>query len=114
MHLFQYVIEYWWVFILVVVGVIGTFVVVAGRRAGGGFRGRTREGWRRWRELSERAATVQARILLTIFYFTVMLPVGIWQGFFADRLRVRGGEQQSYWLDRRTGDRTLDDVRRQF
>ena len=71
-------------------------------------------GWKRWKALSDRVANVQARILLTIFYFTVMAPFGFWQGLFADRLRLKRSGAESFWTERTTTDRTLDDARRQF
>ncbi len=71
-------------------------------------------GWRKWKAISDRVANVQARILLTVFYFTVMAPFGLWQGFVADRLRLKRSEVSSFWLDRSTTDRTLEDARRQF
>jgi hypothetical protein len=111
MHLLA---EYWWAILLVMVLVMASYVLVAGRGAEGGFRGRTRHGWTRWKAMSERVANVQARILLSIFYFTLMAPFGLWQAFVADRLvlkRPRGG---TFWVERSTRDRVLEDGRRQY
>ena len=65
--------------------------MITGRNAEGGFKGRTSHGWSRWREMSQKAADVQARVLLTIFYFTVMLPFGVVMGLFKDPLRIKSG-----------------------
>ena len=76
MH-FELPIPIWAIVLLLIVIVIPTYVFIAGRNAGGGVKGRASHGWSRWRELSQKAADTQARILLTIFYFTVMLPFGV-------------------------------------
>ncbi len=45
--------------------------------------------WERWKELAARAATFQARVLLTVFYWTVVLPFGLCVSLFFDPLRLR-------------------------
>ena len=114
MHLFSWLAQYWWAILIAIPLIVLTFVMIAGRGAEGGLRGRSQEGWRKWKALSERVANVQARILLTVFYFTVMAPVGFWQGFLADRLLMKRPRGASFWVERATRDRTLDDARRQF
>lgn len=71
-------------------------------------------GWRKWKALSDRVANVQSRILLSVFYFTLMAPFGMWQAWLADRLALRRADGPSAWVARSTGDRTLDDARRQY
>ncbi len=56
----------------------------------------------------------QARVLLTAFYYTVMAPFGLWQGLLADRLALRRPASETFWVERVTGDRVLDDARKQF
>jgi hypothetical protein len=104
----------WAIFILLVLITIPTFVLIAGRNAEGGFRGRTRHGWSRWRQASQKAADVQARVLLTVFYYTAMLPFGIVFGLFKDPLRIKSRPRGSYWVERKPVAETLADARRQF
>jgi hypothetical protein len=104
----------WAIVILAIVIVIPTYVMIAGRNAEGGLRGRTSHGWSRWRELSQRAADVQARVLLTIFYFTFAAPFGLVLSFFADPLRMKKRPTGSYWIERKPVDETLAAGRRQF
>ena len=113
MHL-SFLADYWWAVLGVMLAVFAGFVLVTGRAAEGGFRGRTRQGWGRWRELSRKAAEVQARVILTLFYFTVVVPFGLVQTYLADPLRLRRSKQGRTWLERRTRDLALDDARRQF
>ena len=71
-------------------------------------------GWKKWKALSERVANVQARVLLTLFYFTFAAPVGAWQWFISDRLRLKRPDGETLWLVRSAPDRTLDDALKQF
>ena len=91
----------WAILLILIVVTIPTYVLIAGRNAEGGLRGRTSQGWSRWREMSQKAANVQARILLTIFYFTMMLPFGIVFGLFTDPLRIKNRPSGSYWVERK-------------
>ena len=112
MHLFPVLAEYWWAVVLAMLLVMASFVVIAGRKAEGGFS--ARHGWARWMELSQKAANLQARIVLTIFYFTIAVPFGLMRTYFGDPLKVRRSSQPRAWLPRQTRDLTLDDARRQF
>jgi hypothetical protein len=104
----------WAIVLIAIVVIIPTFVFIAGRNAEGGFKGRASHGWSRWRELSQKAADTQARILLTIFYFTVMLPFGVVFGLLKDPLNIKRRPQGSFWVERKPSTATLADARRQF
>jgi hypothetical protein len=104
-----------WAIVLILIAVtIPTFVLITGRNAEGGFKGRTSHGWSRWREASQKAADVQARVLLTVFYFTVMLPFGLVFGLFKDPLKIKHRPSGSYWVERKPTPATLADAKRQF
>ena len=77
-------------------------------------KGRASHGWGRWRELSQKAADFQARIVLTVFYFTLMAPFGIMFGLFKDPLRIKSRPSGSYWIERKPTSETLADAQRQF
>ena len=113
MHL-TFLAAYWWAVLAVMLAVFVGFVLIAGRGAQGGLRGHTRQGWSKWRRLSQKGAEVQARIILTLFYFTVVAPFGLARTYLADPLRLRRSHRGRSWLERRTRDLTLDDARRQF
>ena len=107
-------IPFWAIILILIVVTIPTFVMITGRKAEGGFKGRTSHGWSRWRELSQKAADVQARVLLTIFYFTVMLPFGVVFGLVKDPLRIKQRPTGTYWVERKPTTGTLADAKRQF
>jgi len=104
-----------WAIVLILAAItIPTYVFIAGRNAKGGLKGRASEGWARWRELSQKAADTMARVLLTVFYFTVMLPFGIVFGLMKDPLRIKQRPTGSYWMERKPTSETLADAQRQF
>jgi ABC-type sulfate transport system permease subunit len=104
----------WAIVLIAIVIVIPTFVFITGRNAEGGMKGRASHGWSRWRALSQKAADTQARILLTVFYFTVMVPFGIVFGIIKDPLNIKHKPQGTFWLDRKPASETLADAKRQF
>lgn len=70
--------------------------------------------WHHWKEISEYIGDFQARWLLTVFYFTILLPSGIVVGWTGDPLNIHSRPKQSGWIKRKTTDLTLRQGRRQF
>lgn len=110
----QLPIPLWAIVLIAIVVTIPTFVFITGRNAEGGIRGRASHGWGRWRELSQKAADMQARVLLTVFYFTVMVPFGLVFGVLKDPLHIKRRPEGSYWMDRKPSSESLADAKRQF
>jgi len=104
----------WSIIALAIVVIISSFVLIAGRNAEGGFKGRTKHGWSRWRAVSQKAGDVQARFFLTLFYFTVMAPFGLVFGLMKDPLRVKHRPTGTYWVERKPVSESLADAHRQF
>ncbi|HUF39571.1 MAG TPA: hypothetical protein VMN57_13680 [Anaerolineales bacterium] len=67
--------------------------------------------WEGWKRFGQLIGDVIARVVLTVFYFTVFLPFGLMSRLFADPLgiRTRGGE---LWQSRETRDRKMADLRK--
>jgi hypothetical protein len=70
--------------------------------------------WQHWREISECIGDFQARLLLTIFYFTVLVPSGIVSALAGDPLEIYSRPKKSGWIQRQTPDLALRQERRQF
>jgi hypothetical protein len=104
----------WAMVLIAILVVIPSYVFITGRNAEGGMKGRASHGWGRWRELSQKAADTQARVLLTIFYFTLMLPFGIVFGLLKDPLHIKRRPEGTFWVDRKAASETLADAKRQF
>jgi hypothetical protein len=67
-----------------------------------------------WREIASYIGDFQARLLLTMFYFTILAPFGLLVRLFSDPLRVHNPEKHSGWTKRETRQASLETARRQF
>lgn len=54
--------------------------------------------WSRWKAFSHKVATFQARVILTIFYFVALAPVGLIHTYLKDTLNLRGKREEG-WQD---------------
>ena len=68
--------------------------------------------WQAWKRFGQFLGDVLARIVLTLFYFTLFLPFGIGVTFFSDPLHTR--DKTASWTPREDEPPTLDDARRGF
>jgi len=73
-----------------------------------------RKIWQVWKRLGRFVGDIIARILLTVFYFTVFVPFGMGVRLLSNPLRPEHGGGSSLWLHGSTIDLTLDHARRQF
>lgn len=78
-------------------------------------RGVFRIMWDRWTTLAKPIGDFNARVLMGLFYFTVLLPFGLINRLTSDRLQLKKVPTgQSLWMSREPAiDLTLDDARRQ-
>ena len=68
--------------------------------------------WQAWKRFGQFLGDILARIVLTLFYFTLFLPFGIGVTFFSDPLHTRA--KAASWTPREDEPPTLDDARRGF
>ncbi len=68
--------------------------------------------WRGWKAFGQFLGDWLARVVLTIFYFTILVPFGLGVRLFADPLAIKNRPDQ-LWRPRATGDQKLEDVVRQ-
>ena len=73
-----------------------------------------RKIWHAWKRLGQFMGDILARVVLTLFYFTIFLPFGLAVTVLSDPLRMRRLRPTPFWLARETGDQNLDEARRQF
>ncbi len=69
--------------------------------------------WHGWRAFGQFLGNWLARVVLTIFYFTVLVPFGLGVRLFADPLHIKK-QPPELWRPRTTGDQKFEDVVRQF
>lgn len=70
--------------------------------------------WTTWLGIARILGDLIARLVLSLFYFTVFVPFAVGVQLFSDPLGLKARASTSHWLQRSSGDQTLDDSRRQF
>lgn len=70
-----------------------------------------RQLWHLWKRVGQAIGDFIARLVLTIFYFTIFVPFGLASRLFSDPLHLKPGRPAA-WLERTTNDLKLDDARR--
>jgi hypothetical protein len=66
--------------------------------------------WETWKRVGQVIGDFIARIVLTIFYFTIYAPFGLGVRLLADPLAMKNSRPG--WVERTTRDLTLNDTRR--
>jgi hypothetical protein len=69
--------------------------------------------WRAWKGFGEFLGNLLARVVLTLFYFTIFVPFAIGVRWLSDPLQIKS-QPEELWRPRKTGDQKLEDVLRQF
>jgi hypothetical protein len=67
--------------------------------------------WNGWKKLARRIGTFQAKVVLTIFYAILVLPLGLAVRWFADPLNIK--RRPIAWKERPQEANLLESARRQ-
>jgi hypothetical protein len=72
--------------------------------------------WEKWLKIAHIIGNFQAQVILTLFYFTFVLPFGVLLQIFSDPLRINFSKSRSktnfqVWRHKKD---TLEIARRQF
>jgi hypothetical protein len=70
--------------------------------------------WHEWMRFGHFMGDIVGRVVMTLFYFTLLLPFGVIVTLFSDPLDKKDTRKSPVWHARTTGDRTLEEARRQF
>lgn len=68
--------------------------------------------WSAWKRIVRKIGDIQARIILSIFYFTIVVPFGILVRFMVDPLRITC-RPTSNWVSVDQGEQTLEMAEKQ-
>ena len=71
-----------------------------------------RSAWNAWKQLARRIGEFNSRVVLTLLYAVLVVPVGLILRLVADPLRRRR-PQTSNWTQRVPAPATVDEARRQ-
>ena len=70
-----------------------------------------RTAWQLWKRIALIIGDFVARIVLTIFYFTLFVPFGLGVRLLSDPLAIKQKLERN-WLERDAHDDTIDGARR--
>ena len=68
--------------------------------------------WDRFKIIAGIVGDVQGRVIVTLFYFTILVPFGLGARLFGDALRIRSNNTPQ-WLERPPVQNGLEEARRQ-
>ena len=68
--------------------------------------------WRGWQKVAKKIGDFQARLILSLFYFLIVLPIGLIARIFFDPLSLTS--TKAHWNAKPSAPARLDDARRQF
>lgn len=71
-----------------------------------------KHAWERWKQIATTIGDFQARVVLSLFYFVVVLPFGLGVRLFADPLAIRR-RRQTCWTDFVNRARTVEEAHQQ-
>jgi hypothetical protein len=69
--------------------------------------------WETWKRVGKMVGDFIGRVVLTIFYFTILVPFGLGVRLLSDPLRMKRASSPQ-WLSREMTGHTLEDARRQY
>jgi hypothetical protein len=69
--------------------------------------------WSLWKSFAQKVGNFQARIILSILYFLIVTPIGLFIRLFRDPLRLKE-RSNSYWLPVEDQTIDLDNTKRQY
>lgn len=69
--------------------------------------------WLAWKRLGQFIGDIVGRIVLTLLYFTIVLPFGVGVRLFSDPLKIKRTPTPSFWHPRQSVSNTLEEARRQ-
>jgi len=74
----------------------------------------TKQLWSLWKRIARTIGNFQARIILTVFYFTIAAPFGLGVRWFTDPLSLKRQAGPTAWSAREAKGSDLAELRRQF
>ncbi|MBI5713094.1 MAG: hypothetical protein HZC38_06675 [Chloroflexi bacterium] len=73
--------------------------------------------WAAWKRFGQFIGDIVGRIVLTLLYFTIVLPFGVGVRLFSDPLKIKRTPTPSltpsFWHPRQSVSNTLEEARRQ-
>ena len=71
-----------------------------------------KELWQGWQKVAKKIGDFQARLILSLCYFLIVLPTGLIARMFSDPLALK--KTAARWHAKQSSPARLEDARRQF
>lgn len=71
------------------------------------------QAWKRWKRIGQFLGDQIARVILSIFYFTIVVPFGLGVRLLGNPLGIKAGSQNG-WIERSRDDSSIESARRMF
>ena len=68
--------------------------------------------WQGWQKVAKRLGDFQARLILSLLYIFIVLPIGLIARMFSDPLSLK--KTAAHWDAKQSAPARLEDARRQF
>jgi hypothetical protein len=72
-----------------------------------------KKAWALWKRVGHFVGNIVGRVVLTVLYFTIVLPFGVGVRLFSDPLAIKLTRNASFWHQRPELEASLDEARRQ-
>lgn len=72
-----------------------------------------KQALRLWKAFGQAIGDFVARVVLTIFYFTIFLPFGVAARLSGNSFRAGGASNASFWQQRASRDNKISDAQKQ-
>jgi hypothetical protein len=69
--------------------------------------------WSKWKALAARIGNFQGRVILTVFYFVFVTPLGVAVRLFSDPLHIKRHPGGTFWQRKAQPEATLEEARQQ-
>ena len=69
--------------------------------------------WENWKRFGRFMGNLITRLILTLLYFTIFIPFGVGARLFTDPLQIKES-REAFWNLRESGDKTLEEIMRQY
>ena len=87
-------------------------MVMHARTAGGDLKDRLKSLWQWWERFARKLGEFQARLILSLLYILIVLPMGLALRLFSDPLRLK--KTAAHWQSKPGSPPCIEEARRQF
>jgi hypothetical protein len=72
-----------------------------------------KKAWARWKIIAHHIGVFQSRVILTLFYFILLLPIGLVFSLFKDALEIKKSYPTA-WKIKDKQSATMEEMKEQF